>query len=115
MNKPAYIPERGDIIWLDLNPRVGHEQSGHRPALVLSPHKFNEKTGLAIICPITSKVKGLPLEIRIENGKVDGAILPMHIKSVDIAIRHAQFIQKAHKDILNQTIQYINLMTGQDY
>ncbi len=115
MNKPTYTPDRGDIIWVDLNPRVGHEQSGHRPALVLSPRKFNEKTGLAIVCPITSKVKGLPLEIKIKDGKINGAILPMHIKSIDIAVRHVRYVQKASRDVLNQTIQYVNLITGQDY
>lgn len=114
MSKSAYIPERGDVVWIDLNPRAGHEQSGHRPALVLSPKKFNEKTGLAIICPITSKVKGLPLEIRLRDGKIDGAVLPMHIRSVDTATRCAQYIQKAPRAILNQTAQYMNLMIGQE-
>ncbi|HSX00544.1 MAG TPA: type II toxin-antitoxin system PemK/MazF family toxin [Patescibacteria group bacterium] len=111
MNKIIYVPDRGDIIWLDLNPRIGHEQSGHRPGLVLSPRRFNEKTGLAIICPITSQVKGLPLEIRIKDGKIDGVILPMHIKSVDIATRHAQYIQKASSTVLNQTAKYVRLIT----
>jgi len=101
------MPERGDIIWIDLNPRAGHEQSGHRPALVLSPKKFNEKTGLAIICPITSKVKGLSLEIRMNDGEIDGAVLPMHVRSVDVAVRQAKYIQKAPRAILNQAVRYL--------
>ena len=70
MNKPIYIPDRGDIVWLVLTtPRVGHEQSGRRPALVLSPKTFTDHTGLAVICPITSKVKGLPFEIIIKQAE----------------------------------------------
>ncbi len=59
----VYIPERGDAVWLDFNPQVGREQSGRRPAIVLSPSTYNRKVGLAIFCPITSKLKGYPFEV----------------------------------------------------
>ena len=114
MSSNAYIPERGDIIWIDLDPRIGHEQSGHRPAIVISPQSFSERTRLAIICPITTKVKGLPFEIVIKDGIIDGAILPIHVRSVDLLSRNASFQQKAPRDILNKTVQYVNVITGQD-
>src|SRR5437588_5304998 len=107
MNKIPYIPNRGDIIWLILDPRVGHEQSGRRPALVLSPQIFTERTGLAVVCPITSKIKGLPFEIALKRTKTKGAILPIHVRSVDVTARKCSFIEKAPISILNRTAQSI--------
>ncbi len=109
----VYIPDRGDLIWLILDPRVGHEQSGRRPALVLSPQLFAERTGLAVVCPITSQVKGLPFEIRLRQTKTNGAILPIHVRSVDIVARKATFIEKAPEALLAQTIQSVESMLGQ--
>ena len=60
-----YIPDRGDVVWLEFNPQAGHEQSGHRPALVVSPRSYNQKVGLALFCPITSQVKGYPFEVML--------------------------------------------------
>lgn len=114
MTNTLFLPERGDIIWINLDPRVGHEQSGHRPAIVISPKSFSERTRLAVICPITTKVKGLPFEIVINDGVIDGAILPIHVRSVDLVSRHAEFQQRASQDILNKTVQYVNVITGQD-
>jgi len=72
----AYIPNRGDIVWITFNPQAGHEQAGRRPALVLSPAVYNDKVGLAILCPITSQIKGYPFEVLIPDGlKTSGAIL----------------------------------------
>jgi mRNA interferase MazF len=61
----AYVPERGDIVWLNFNPQAGHEQSGRRPALVVSPIAYNNKVGLAIFCPITNQEKGYPFEVKL--------------------------------------------------
>ena len=61
----AYVPWRGDVVWIDLEPQKGREQAGHRPAVVLSRSDYNRKTGLAVICPITTKVKGYPFEVPI--------------------------------------------------
>ena len=81
---PAYVPQRGDVIWITLNPQAGHEQAGRRPAVVLSPVAYNGKVGLAILCPITSQVKGYPFEVRIPDGlPVRGVILADQVKSLD--------------------------------
>ena len=76
-----YVPGRGDLVWLNFTPRAGHEQAGHRPALVLSPAPYNDKTGLMLCCPITSQVKGYPFEVRLPEGfRVKGAILADQVK-----------------------------------
>jgi mRNA interferase MazF len=87
----AYIPERGDVVWITLNPQAGHEQSGRRPAVVLSPVDYNGKVGLAIMCPITSQIKGYPFEVLIPAGlPVSGAILADQVKSLDWRAREAE-------------------------
>ena len=88
-----YIPDTGDIVWLDFDPQAGHEQSGHRPALVLSPKKYNKKTSLILCCPMTTKVKGYPFEVIIQ-GKVKSAVLSDQVKSLDWRKRNAQFKDK---------------------
>src|SRR4030042_2917600 len=88
-----YTPEQGDIVWLTLNPQKGHEQSGRRPALVLSPSSYNFKVGLAIFCPIASKEKGYPFEVRLPNKcKEQGVILIDQVKSLDWHSRYAEYI-----------------------
>lgn len=110
MSKTDFVPNRGDIIWLILDPRVGHEQSGRRPALVISPNVFTERTGLAVICPITSKVKGMPFEIMLKQTKTKGAILPIHVRSIDVRARKASFIEKAPPAIFVRTVQSVEAM-----
>ena len=89
----SYCPERADIVWLELNPQIGHEQAGRRPVLVLSPKEYNMKTRLAMVCPITSKAKNYPFEVKIPDGyKVEGVILANHLKSVDWKGRNAKKI-----------------------
>lgn len=106
MTEPAdYIPERGDIAWMVLEPRTGHEQSGRRPVIVLSARALAEHTSLAVVCPITSKVKGLPYEITLKNTKTSGAILPFHVRSVDYRERKAKFIEKAPAAVLAKTVK----------
>ena len=88
-----YIPERGDVVWITLNPQAGHEQAGRRPAVILSPHAYNAKVGLALLCPITSQVKGYPFEVAISEGlPVAGVILSDHIKSLDWRARKAEWV-----------------------
>ena len=71
-----YVPDRGDAIWLNFTPQAGHEQAGHRPALVLSPDSYNQKAGLALLCPITSQEKGYPFEVSLsEKDEVHGLVL----------------------------------------
>ncbi len=84
----AYIPEAGDIVWLQFNPQAGHEQAGHRPALVLSPAKYN-KIGLMLCCPMTSKIKGYPFEVAIEGSQTSSALADQ-VKSLDWKVRKAK-------------------------
>lgn len=98
----SYIPDRGDIIWLNFTPQAGHEQMGMRPALVLSPEKYNKKTNLAICCPITSNVKGYPFEVIISGKKIKGAVLSDHLKNLDWKVRKAKYIEKAPKDVIQE-------------
>lgn len=107
MTKADYIPQRGDIAWMILDPRVGHEQSGRRPVIVLSSIKLAEHTNLAVVSPITSKVIGLPFEVKLKGTKTKGAILPIHIKSVDFRIRKATYIEKAPNAILSKTLKSV--------
>lgn len=96
----GYTPNRGDIIWLNFTPQSGHEQMGARPALVLSPLKYNKKTGLAVCCPITSQVKGYPFEVQLTGKKIQGAVLSDHLKNLDWKSRKAKFIEKASEDVV---------------
>jgi mRNA interferase MazF len=103
-----YLPERGDIFWLVLDPRTGHEQSGRRPVIAVSSKQFSQHTSLAVVCPITSKVKGLPYEISLVATKTKGAILPIHLRSVDVVARKAVFIEKAPAELLAMLQQYVS-------
>lgn len=108
----TYIPDRGDIVWLNFNPQLGHEQAGLRPALVISPKTYNEKSGLMLACPITSKVKGYPFEVRIKAKKVDGAILADQVKSLDWRVRKPSFCEKAGDDEIKGTQSLIQKLIG---
>ena len=90
-----YVPSRGDVVRLSFSPQAGHEQAGRRPALVLSPAAYNGKVGLALLCPITSQVKGYPFEVSIPAGiEVSGVVLSDQAKSLDWRARKAEFICK---------------------
>ena len=85
----AFVPDGGDIVWLQFDPQAGHEQAGHRPALVLSPAAYNGKTGLMLCCPMTTQIKGYPFEVRIA-GDTDSAVLADQVKSLDWRVRRAK-------------------------
>ncbi len=88
-----YIPERGDIVWLDFDPQAGHEQAGKRPAIVISPKTYNSKVGLALFQPITNKQKGYPFEVLLPNNlPITGVILSDQIKSLDWKKRQIKYI-----------------------
>ena len=96
-----YVPERGDLIWLTLDPQAGREQAGRRPALVLSPAIYNKRASLALVCPITSQIKGYPFEVSLPDGlPVSGVILADHVKSADWAARRAQFAARAPGEVM---------------
>lgn len=106
-----YIPSKGDIVWLSFDPQSGHEQAGHRPAMVISPKEYNEKVGLALFCPITSRVKNYPFEVRIQvQDKIDGAILSDQLKSLDWRARDARLIAKAPVEIVEEVLTKLRLL-----
>lgn len=112
MTKP-YCPERGDVVWLEFMPQSGHEQSGRRPALTLSPVSYNRKVGLGIFCPITNQVKGYPFEVLIPRGsKVSGAILSDQVKSLDWQARNASRICQISGEVLEEVLEKIGLLLG---
>jgi mRNA interferase MazF len=87
----AYVPDRGDVVWITFNSHTGHEQAGRRPAVVLSPKAYNGKVGLALLCPITSQVKSYPFEVPIPDGlPVNGVVLSDQVKSLDWKARKAE-------------------------
>jgi len=106
----AYIPDRGDIVWLDFNPQLGHEQRGRRPALTLSFKEYNEKIGLGIFCPITSKVKGYPFEVEVTGKTIKGCVLSDQIKSLDWTQRNPEFIEKMDREKLEDVINTLLLI-----
>jgi mRNA interferase MazF len=86
----AYVPDAGDVVWLQFDPQAGHEQAGHRPALVISPASYNAKAGLMVCCPMSTKVKGHPFEVVTEIDGVESAVLSDQVKSLDWRIRRAK-------------------------
>jgi mRNA interferase MazF len=89
--RARYIPARGDLVWLQFTPQAGHEQAGHRPAVALSPRSYNQKTGLALFCPVTSQIKGYPFEVKLPDGlPVKGVVLCDQVKSLDWSARRAR-------------------------
>ena len=102
---PPFVPNRGDAVWLQFNPQAGHEQAGRRPALVLSPAAYNAKVGLAILCPITSQVKGYPFEVRIRGERVEGVVLSDQVKSLDWRVRQAQLIERVPEAVIEEVFQ----------
>jgi len=106
-----YIPERGDIVWLNFTPQSGHEQMGKRPALVLSPKPYNSKVGLAVFCPITSQKKGYPFEVDLlKTTKIQGVALSDQVKSLDWKTRNARFIEKVPESVLNECVLKIKAL-----
>lgn len=101
----AYVPERGDVVFITLSPQAGHEQAGRRPALVLSPSAYNRKVGLALLCPITNQIKGYPFEVDLPQGlKVTGTVLSDQIKSLDWRAREATKIAVLPIGIVTQVL-----------
>ena len=106
-----YVPARGDAIWVTLIPQAGHEQAGRRPALVLSPASYNGKVGLAILCPVTSQVKGYPFEVAIPSGsKLAGVVLADQVKNLDWRVRRAKFICKLPQETTNEVLEKLSAL-----
>jgi mRNA interferase MazF len=110
----AHIPDRGEVVWITLNPQAGHEQAGRRPAVVLSPAAYNGKVGLAILCSITTQIKGYPFEVLIPTGlAVTGAILADQVRSLDWRVREAELICTLPAKTVNQVLRKLGtLLSG---
>jgi mRNA interferase MazF len=108
-----FVPDAGDLVWLDFTPQAGREQAGRRPAVVLSPRPYNEKTSLAIVCPTTSQAKGYPFEVAMPTrSRITGVILADHLKSLDWRERRAQRIGKIPRSHLKQVLELISTLLG---
>ena len=90
MARGAYVPDAGDVVWLAFDPQAGHEQSGHRPALVMSPALYNGKTGLMMCCPLSTRIKGYPFEVRVRIDDHESVVLSDQVKSLDWKVRQAR-------------------------
>ena len=112
--KSAYVPERGDAVWITLDPHAGHEQAGRRPALVLSPSAYNGRVGLALFCPITNQVKGYPFEVPLPAGSpVSGVVGADQVKSLDWRARQTARIGAVSEEVVAQVLQRLQtLLTG---
>lgn len=105
-----YIPDARDIVWIDLNPTRGREQAKVRPALVISPEAYNLKTSLALMCPITSQVKGYPFEVVLNDKKIKGVVLSDHVRSLDWKARNARFITKVSSKSMHEVREKLKLL-----
>ena len=104
----SYVPEAGDLVWLTFDP-----QAGRRPTLILSPRAYNQKSGLALACPVTSQVKGYPFEVAIRHGQqLAGVILADHVRSVDWKARRASRIGPVGDDVLDEVLAKLAPLLG---
>ncbi len=106
-----YVPQRGDLVLLSFNPQSGKEQSGRRPAVIISPKAYNEKVGLAVFCPITAHIKGYPFEVELPaNLKTKGVILSDHVKNLDWRARKVKFLEKLPDSKMNEILEKLQLL-----
>src|SRR6266446_7661157 len=108
----AYVPQAGDIVFIDFDPKVGHEQAKRRPALVLTDQRYNQASGLAVVCPLTSKRKPYPFALPIIVDKVESAVLVDQLKSLDWAGRKAKFRSTAEPALVGKVRQYVAVLLG---
>jgi len=97
--KVSFVPDVGDILWMSLSPTSGHEQSGHRPVLTLTPAAYNAKRGLLICCPITSRIGGYPFEVAVDSEGISGVVIADQVKSVDWQARRARLAGRASVEV----------------
>ncbi len=98
----AYVPEAGDVVWLEFDPQAGREQAGRRPAVVLTPEGYNKKTNLLVCCPLTTQIKGYPFEVLVEIDGVQSAILSDQVKSLDWKVRKAKYKNTVNPEALTE-------------
>ena len=111
MVSAPYVPDRGDIVWLNFSPQAGHEQAGRRPALVLSPRSYNDRTDLALLCPVTTTAKGYPFEVPLPpGGDITGVVLSDHIKSLDWRAREAGLATRTSPQVVEQVLEMVGTL-----
>lgn len=111
--KRPYVPEAGDLVWLTFDPQAGREQRGRRPAVILSPRVYNQRADLAVVCPITSRVKGRMFEVPVPPGsQIEGVILADHLKSLDWRQRRAEFAGTVGEGTLEEVRERIRPLLG---
>ncbi|MDP2630990.1 MAG: endoribonuclease MazF [Candidatus Uhrbacteria bacterium] len=113
MVKKTYIPHRGDIVWINLNPTKGHEQGGSRPALVISSQSYNERAGMMLACPITSQVKGYPFEVAINTQNIEGVVLVDHIRSIDWTCRQVSLVERCDEEAAEDVRHKLNVLINE--
>ncbi|MCD6264946.1 MAG: endoribonuclease MazF [Deltaproteobacteria bacterium] len=107
----SYIPQRGDVVWINMHPQAGHEQAGRRSAVVLSPRAYNDKVGLALFCPVTNQVKGYPFEVIIPPGlEVTGVILSDQVKSLDWKTRNTEYYDKVPETVVVEILKKLSTL-----
>lgn len=107
----AYVPERGDVVWISFNSQAGHEQAGRRPAVVISPQAYNRKVGLALLCPVTTQVKGYPFEVAIPDDlPVSGVILSDQVKSLDWKVRKAEKACSIPDEVMTKVLKRVKAL-----
>ena len=111
--KDSYCPDVGDLIWLTVDPQTGHEPAGRGPALVLSPQAYNRKSGLALICPLTTQAKGYPFEVVVPSGcGTTGVVLADHVKSADWQARRSQRLGRAPTEVVDEVLARLAPLLG---
>ena len=111
MVEHQHVPDAGELVWLAFTPQAGHEQAGHRPALVLSPKAYNRRSGLALFCPITSHSEGYPFEVVLPaTGSVTGVVLADQVKSLDWRARRARFAGNAPSTVVEEVLAKLSVL-----
>ncbi len=107
----AYVPRRGDVIWLSFDPQAGREQAGRRPAVVLSPAAYNGRVGLALLCPVTSQIKGYPFEVPLPSDlRVRGVVLADQVKNLDWRVRRAELLDTLPSETTAEILAKLSLL-----
>lgn len=107
-----YVPKRGDIVWTNVDPSAGQEQALKRPAIVLSPEPFNKQIELALVAPITSRVRGHGFEVKLLQTKAEGVVLCQQVKTIDLEARGIVFIEKAPASVINEVLAKVRVLVS---
>ncbi len=113
VSAPGWVPDRGELVWLSFTPQAGSEQAGRRPAVVVSPKMYNGKAGLALFCPVTSRVKGYPFEVKLpEQAGVHGVVLADQLRSLDWRARDAERIGRLPRGVIGEVLKKLAVLVG---